>query len=544
MESAPQGTEESQAMSIVPVTDIDKIGIVQDVPDYELPLNAWTYGRNVRFRDGKVEKFRGHNVALDPPSVAPFWLLHTYTAAGDSVWLYAGLTKVFVASGGVHTDITRSVGGDYAATPTGLWNGGIVGGVPVINNGADVPQFWQTPISVGNRLADLTNWPAANRCKVMRSHKEFLIAMNMTESGSSFIHRVRISHPADPGFVPSSWNDTDPTKDAIVKDLTDTESGPVIDGLTLGNVFVVYKERATHGFQPQLGSLFKWRTWPIFESSGILGDHCVCAFDQGARHFVATGEDIIVHNIQTQESILDKRDRRWLNANMSAANFDRSFVVPNLSEQEVWLCVPLEGATWPNLAVVWNRQSNGISFRDLDAASFIALGRIPVDTSSDVWDSDSQPWDSDMTTWDQFTHPPFVRRMLQAKPDGVKFFHLDTTEEFAGETFESYIERTGISTYGRDRFGNLLQDTSQWKIVRSIYPRGAVGPLEVQLATQEEIEGPLTWSTAQVFTPGQSRPCVDFALPCRLFGVRFRSFADTTWTLKGYDIDVEPLGRF
>lgn len=530
---------------LVPIEGLDRIGVVKDVQDYDLPLNAWTDSRNVRLHDGYVEKFRGQLAVFDPPTVAPYWLLHTLTSAEASVWVYAGLGKVYVTDGASHTDITRAVGGDYLATPQGLWNGGVLGGVPILNNGLDDPQYWNPPINVGTRLAVLPNWLANTKARVIRPHGNFLIAMDLTEGGSRFMHRVRISHPANPGAVPSSWDDVDPTTEAIKKDLTDVNNGKVVDGMTLGNQFLVYKEHATHAFQ-YIGGLFKWRNYQLFSNLGILGDNCVTSFEdqqQQQMHFVYSGEDVVVHNGLQAQSVVDRRQRRWLINNVSKTNVDRSFVVPNISENEVWLCVPLEGATFPNHAMVWNIQTNGLTQRDLDEMSFIALGRVPSASSSDSWDADTGTWDSDATPWDEFSHPTFLHRMVAARPASTKLFHLDFTEQFNGSSFEAFIERTGLPVYGIDASGKPLSDVDRGKIVRSIYPKIEGGPVEIQVGMQATKGSTISWSAPKVFTPGQRRPCVDFGISGKLWGMRFRSSGNSTWRLTGLSVDVEPLGN-
>ena len=529
---------------LIPVGEVDQYGVIKDVKPHLLPLNAWSDAKNVRFRDRKIVKLRGQKEIYEPPSVAPYWLMNIELGTGTNAWIYAGLQKVYVVSVATHTEITRAAG-NYAATEDLLWNGGILQGVPILNNGVDVPQSWAHPLSVANDLVNLANWPADHRCRVIRPFKSYLFAMDMTEAGVRFKDRVRISHPADPGSVPTSWDDTSPTTDAIKKTLTDQYQGKVVDGLGLGDVFVAYKDKSTHIFQ-FIGGRFKWANREIFSASGLLAKNCVAAFDEGRMHFVLTGEDVIVHNIQQRTSVIDKREMKWLNANLSTSRFNRSFVVPNLHEGEVWAFLPLTGSEWPNLAMIWNKQGNTITFRDVDLASYADLGIVDEDVSaSDVWDNDTEVWDADFTTWDQFTHPVFVRRITQAKPTATKIFHLEVTEQFNGTSFEAFVERSGIAAYGVDGRGNVESDASMWKLVRSIYPRAKGGPIEVQLGTQDAVESPITWHPAEVFIPGQERPCVDFEAPaCRLWGVRFKTLEDTTWEVEGYDAEVEPLGRY
>lgn len=523
----------------IPVTGLTEVGIVRDVQDYLLPPNAWTDARNVRMIDGKLIRTTGQTPVLDPPSIAPYWLLHCYDASKNSHWLYAGLTKVYDVSSSVHTEITKAAT-TYGATADGLWNGGVLGGLPIINNGVDKPQLW-SPVSAAQKLVDLTNWPATHTAKIVRPFKNFLFALDITEGGTRYIHKMRISHPADPGAVPSSWDDTDPTKDVYTQELSDALSGGLLDCAPLGDVNVLYKERSTWGAQ-FIGGIFKWRLFPMFETSGILDDHCVTVFDEGRQHFVATGEDVLVHNGQQRQSIVDKKTKKWLRANISASNYNRSFCCYDEEQSECWFCFPVEGSSWPNLALVWSTIDGSTTLRELDQASFVALGQIPA-TTSDTWDADLNSWDSDTTDWDIFAHKVFIRQMLQAQPTSVKLLHLDTTQQFSGTSFYAYIERTGLSMSGLTARGQILQDQQQKKLIRGVYIEASGAPFDVQVAMQSRRDGSVTWSAPKTFTPGVDDK-VDFTVNAELYGVRFSSTANASWAINKYEVDVELLGIY
>lgn len=527
---------------LVPVTDLTKYGVIRDVEDYLLPPNAWTDSRNVRLHDGRIERMGGSKAVLDPPSVAPYWLLHTSNAAKQSHWLYAGLTKVYTFTSGAHTDISRAVGGPYAATADGLWNGGLLPGIPVINNSVDAPQMWN-PVSAATPLAILTNWPATDRCAIIRAFKNYLFALDMTVGGTRFPHRLKISHPADPGSVPSSWDETDPTKDVISRDIGDEESYGLVDAVRLGSLMMLYKDRSTH-YAQFIGGTQKWKTDVLFDQSGLLADHCCVAFAQGRQHFLHTGDDVIVHNGQERQSVLEKRDRRWLLSNMDTTNYGRSFCVHYAEQGECWFCFPGAGATWPNLALVYNFLDGDVTFRELDAASFIAPGQIPLETS-DPWDSDAGSWDSDTTPWDELAHQPFVRRLLQAKPDATKLFHLEATSQFNGVDINAYVERTGLDLIGMTPAGEVVRDQRSLRIIRGIWLNATGQPIQVQVAIQAEIGGSIAWQAPQTFTPGVDEKVeFDEGLNTRLFGVRFSMPVAGSCSIQSYRVDVEPTGQF
>ena len=162
-------------------------------------------------------KFTGHSPVFDLPSVAPYWAM-AVPIQSEVFWLYMGLAKGYtVQQSGTHSDITRAAG-DYTGAATDKWNGGVLGGIPVITNGVDAPQSW-SPVSASQQLIDLPNWPANTSCRIIRPFKNFLVAFNITLSSTVSPYKIKWSNPADPGSVPSSWDHPDATKDPVYRDV-------------------------------------------------------------------------------------------------------------------------------------------------------------------------------------------------------------------------------------------------------------------------------------------------------------------------------------
>lgn len=98
-------------MPLVKFPNCGRVGIVKDLSQHELPLEAWTDGANVRFLDGYAQQFLGHAPLYGSPSVAPLHVLPV-NAGGRRWWLYAGAAKVYgvTAVGDVdqHVNLTRT----------------------------------------------------------------------------------------------------------------------------------------------------------------------------------------------------------------------------------------------------------------------------------------------------------------------------------------------------------------------------------------------------------------------------------------------------
>jgi hypothetical protein len=501
----------------------------------------------MRFFDRKAVKFLGHEEVFDPPSVTPHWAMGVVTAT-DQFWIYTSLAKAFGILDGTHGDITRSVGGDYSAGAALGWNGGVLGGIPVINNGVDIPQYWPT-IQLATTLADLTNWPAAERCRVMRPFLNFLIALNIDKGGGTLRpHMVKWSHSADPGTLPDSWDETDATKDAGEAELTDVQSGVILDGLSLGRVFLIYKASSTH-LMRFIGGNFIWAFDPIPTLSGILDTQCVVLVPSGGRrpahHFVATGDDVVIHDGRTPTSVVEDRQRKFIFNSIDTDNANRSFCFSNREFRECWFCFPEKGSTIPTLAAVWSMDDNVTTIREMPGdISFITSGKIIESTPADIWDSDANTWDSDATKWDS-VFSPAAADALACDPTNTKLYQLDRTEQFNGTAFTAYLERIGLAIVGRDRQGNPKVDFERRKMCTRMWPKIVGGPVNIRVGSQELLDGPVTYGTTQSFDPAVDQ-YLDFDPPVtgRLIAVRFETSLNVSWELHGYDLEVKLLGEF
>lgn len=518
-------------MTIVKMPPAGSAGVIIDLPAHELPEGAWSASQNIRFREGSATKFTGHQVAYDPPTVAPYWLLPVQTTT-TYYWLYAGLAKVYAADGTSHYNLTRQTAGvdvDYTGAAANKWNGGTINGVPVLNNGVDAPQMW-SPVSTSQRLQQLTAWPASTTAACIRPFRNFLIALDVTKISVRYPQMVKWSHGADANAVPSSWDETDATKDAGEYELSET-GGEVIDGLALRDTFVVYKSDSAWGMQ-YIGGENIFRFFQIFPTHGILARDCVQAFD--GKHIVLTQGDLIVHDGNAPMSIVDSRMRNWLFGSMDPNYYAQSFIAPNRKKNEMWICFPTSGSSVPNTALVWNWRDNTFAIRELPNASYIAFG--VVDPAEDLtWESDTGTWNSDTTAWDTRSYNPSDPTLLMASPTNTALYQADQTNQFAGTNMTAYVERSGM-TFG---------DMTAIKRVKAIYPRiTATNGTEVSVYVghQMEIGDAISYDGPYTFTVGTDKK-IDCRVTGRLIARKYQTTGDVSWKLNGDDIDVEMAGK-
>ena len=284
--------------------DLGASGWMPDVDPSELPPNAWSDCLNVRFVNGRVEQRQGYLEVARGNKIVPLWLAQHSVGATKYI-IQACAARVFASDGsGTATEITGTA-------PTGdeddKWTGGVLGGILVLTNGVDVPTYWDG--NTANNLVTLTDWTGTERCKALRPFKNYLVALNITKGSTNYPHMVKWSHSADPGALPSSWDETDPAVDAGEQDLADTQD-EIVDGLPLGDIFVIYKERSMYGMQ-FIGAPLIWRFFRLPDNNqGAVARNCVAQTPQG--HVVFSGSDVFLHNGQGVRSLIEGRARQWL----------------------------------------------------------------------------------------------------------------------------------------------------------------------------------------------------------------------------------------
>lgn len=509
---------------IIPVQNVGSLGIIKDLAPHKLPMEAWSDGQNVRFLDDNCVRMLGQSQVFSTPSVVPGFLMNV-PSPSSSFWFYFSLTAAYAYDGGVHTNVTRGSGA-YTATAYRQWNGCLLAGIPIFNNGIDKPQYWAT-LSVGTALADLSNWTSTLRAKVIRSFGPFLVALNLNDDGTLLPQSLQWSHPADPGSVPSSWDYSSAIVDAGRTHLIDVKGGEIHDAGMLGDSLVIYKANSTHIMNyaggPNVMNIRKLR------DSGIVAPRCFALIDAGTKHIVVSQDNVLVHaGSQTVAYPLDGADRRYLFNDMDGTNKVNAFCFDNPAFNEAWFAYPTSGQTYPNKALVWNYRTGKPTFRDFDGMT-ADVGDY-TDSTGTQWNSLSGSWDSQTSQWSTQA----ARRLLYGAPSLTKIFGIDSGYAFGANTPMVFLERTGLVL---EKEG--IKYTGR-KLLKRIWPkyRGSAA-LYVRLGAQEETDDTVTWQSRKLFDSDQKY--LDFEAVGRLPAVRFEIEGNSPGQLEGYDLEFENI---
>ena len=349
-------------MTNLPIRDLGSVGVITDVDPFNLPLNAYTRAKNVRFDQGNIRRSPGFRDVSTVTGFTPVFIHGVYNANGyDTVTVVSEDFDVYNFSNGAITlDYNSSASVSPAqVTATSLAN------VQYLNR-EDLAPIYRTPSQ--SNFSPLINWPAGYTCKSLRSFGDFLIAMNTDEGGSAFPTRVRFSDIALANQAPSTWDETDVTKSAGFNDLAQMNT-PIIDGQTLGSNFLIYSSDQVW-LMEFVGGTFIFNFRKLFNDAGVVNQNCIVEVE--GKHYVFDQDDIYVTDGVSIQSIVDGRVKDYIYSGIDTSAYNKCFVQFDQAREEIYFCykssddmAEFTNGDGCNRAAVYNYRSNTWSFMDL-----------------------------------------------------------------------------------------------------------------------------------------------------------------------------------
>jgi len=507
---------------LLQIHNLGHSGVVSDRDPTVLPLEAISYGENYKVVNDKIVS--AYNDKLTVTQTITQACGHVFWAPNTSFYITMARTLAAVYNGSAWSNITDT-GGYAAAIGTDqelLWTHCMIGNIPIVNNPQVWPSYW-SPQQTTQVLQPL-NFNAGNtwkfltyHAKVIRSHNNFLFALNLTEGATVYPTSYRWSHPADVNGLPYTWDETDLA--AIAGKASIGVGGDIIDGMTLRDAFVIYSRTAITVLD-YVGGEFIWSSRTLTTSHGLLAVNCVIEVN-GVHYFMSVG-DIMANDGNSVTSILSNRIKDNFVATMSPTKYANSFVCSNLLTKEIWFCYPEIGNTYPSKAIVLNYEFNTLTQRTLIQRPYATFGpqltaQISWTTVADTWDSIGTPWGSDLSASSTNT-------IVAANTSGDLY------------SLEIY-DVTNIQGTIAEREGIIVNDQMQVFTTTSVYPNiTSTGSVWIQLGAQDFAGYPVRWQTASLFTPSTMRKVEQRATGSLL---AWRVFSDgaTPFTLTGLDIE-------
>ena len=536
-------------MALIPLENAGQTGIVQDIQPWQLPINAWSDGNNVRMENGSVLKCKGYSSVMATCPVAPYHVVYLKDASGNKYWIACGLAAVHVYDVGATTwsDITRSAGA-YAATASEGWTSTVIGGVVILNNFIDAPQFWAITAATGlpstaTVLADLTNWTSTDRCKSMRAFRSFLVSLNIEDKSVGVLKQSRVvkwSTEAAIQTVPSSWDENDATVDAGEYELADTK-GAILDGLPLRDTFMIYKDDAVYSMT-YVGTPFIFSFRQLSPSVGILSKNCVAEFDGG--HFLFGNGDLYLNDGQKITSLLPHKMRDHVFSILDGDFLEKSFVVADYGRTEMLACFVSADSVSNQCdkALIWNWVNNTFSIRNIPELADIGYGSVKNEAAYTTWaalGATTPTWSTATGAW-ATSWENVENVLLFASPTDTKLYRdgVGNKEDTANMT--AYIERTGLTFTAQNN-----PDQSTVKRIKAIWPKMTVtnsDTVNFYVGTQMSTEEGVSWKGPFAFNP-DTQSKVSCRASGKLYGVKIETTTDTDWRLEGLEFELEDAGR-
>ena len=506
-------------------------GIAPDAPSFNLPDGVWSDSRNVRYRDGAVEKVRG--IANIFGSLSATALFCVPVVKDDySYWVYGrggtiGTGTVYSTNGTTHANIDGPV--SLSAADDLNMTGGNYHGFVILNDGTSCPQSWLPNDLQSNNLTSLSAWPSDITARLVRPFKDFLFAADITTSAVRNQRLLRWSDAGAQGALPGSWDFTDPTNQAGITELGQNQDG-IIELAQMRDSLMIYTPNTTWNCEYIQGAdVFGFRQ--LFSQSGLLTTDCIGVL--GPRHLVVTDSDIAIHDGQSVESIINERTRRWFFNRLSTTRYQRTFVVIDQLNREVLVCFPESGVDWPNLALVWNWTNNTWQPRDLGfnmscGSSGFLPPVLPLVYDNLAGTIDALTGDIDQLGIDR---NPAIRKTLFFNSAAKSAYQGDRGESHDGATMTAYATREGLSL--------TVADVGKIKRVIQVLPRiiGTTGDsISIYIGTRPSIDAAINWSGPYPFVIG-----VDYKIDCRLSGrvidLRIEYAGSNTFRCAGFDVE-------
>lgn len=547
-------------MSVFSIEQLGYRGVFPDMPSYELDPASFSLCSNARFNTKGVMSIFAHSLRMLEKPLADSYGVFFYESATDKYWISCDTVSVIAHNGTAQTDLITLTN---PMDPQHKWNGGQFNGGIVVNNAMNIPQWWD---GVAATMVDLDAWPADVTCRVIRPFKNFLMMLDVTEADDRYSNMVWWSQPADPNLPPSSWDYTDDTKLSGRQPIAQS-GGSVIDGMPLGDTFVVYKADSVWGMSlTTIPDVF--RIYNISDAFGCATVNGVVSFPGG--HVVLTRNDVVVHQGTGEfRSILDSRAKEYLFSHLDDSSINNCFLTKQELYHEIWVCFPdfipddpADGETESQIAarirrsvsctkaLTWNWDTGSIGIRDLSNVHAADIGFVRQNLN-DQWDSEVVlDWESLDDRWNSSFPNSDGKQLVMVGQVPTKAFMLMDALDPNVAIPEFSVERTGLGIYGQKSDGSLRISTEIRKLVRGMFLRGTVsGSAQVYLQgiTQS------TPSATPVYRPekliSSTRLRRDFLFNTCVYGYRIRvSFpreriGSVVFTSLSFDVEQAGLTR-
>lgn len=541
----------------------------------QLPAQVWDEAKNVTFRHGITKKVTGYEQGfgktgvLNDSSVYPESILslrddtQTYYWWAYSAFNEAGEASIYrIVSEAYHIDVTPPT--TIRKAPGYKWSNDSINAVPYFTYAQ--PFKWDGV----NKFERYKYFPDHIKVKMLRTYKNFHIGMNFdtvdfdpsappTGWGSSITdptereayaktfgpwntgqHQNAIWWSSDVigKDVDVAWSDADPTKSSGWNFLGGG-GGPIIDGKTMRDSFMIYRERSVWQMT-YVGGINVFAFKEVFTDAGCLGKDCVAEIE--GQHYVVGQSDVYVHNGVQKKSIADGITRKEIFDAIDPDYINNVFIATKYQDKELWVCVPeantnINGKC--NIAYVYNWEEATWSRRDIPNSLCSVYTILSISEDNITWQAPSEAasWNESVETWNDssFKYNPsqwglaFGGTLADGSGGAIYTSIKDPTED--GKNFEAVIEKKWMD----------MGDRTQYKTINKVYPMVREGVVDCYISGTSTIMESPTWKYIGEFDP-MKRMHLSCHATGRFLHMKFVIKDTSRAELRGYAVDFKKSG--
>jgi hypothetical protein len=537
-------------MPIVKARSLSKYGIITDVDPYDLPPEAFSFGYNVRFRNGRVSRapvFRSAKV-LTGASDPRFVYATNPTSGLDQLFVCYRDGRVFLTTASSETDY--SVSGYTPSTSDAVWSGCHLADVTYLNKADRVPWYIT---GASSAYTALPNWDSTWRAQLLRSCGGALVALNVTKGATTYPTMVKTSSVPLSGAVPASWDETNPATNATENILAELD-GPIVDAQGFGNNLVIYGHNQAWLMQKVTGfEIFDYYKLP-FQKGAINAN---CSVEVDGKHFVMGPDDIWVHDGVSEKSICDMRVREFIFASINTTKTSLCFVSHNPLLKEIAFCfvsgdrgVSFMNTTGCNRQAVYNYVNDTWTFDDLpsvysstSANLSVALTYSTVSSTYAAIGGSYQGQEGGYKRTPVYVGDSNTTYTLSTSLYAFDLFGEGSTVAFSVDTNAtkgSHLERDGIHLDSLFEDGQL----SDYYLIKSVWPLARVDDnantaLNIAFGSADYFGQTATFDGPSMTYDGVGEYQLDYNMAGRFLSMTLDYNDYTTFSLSGFDLAVD-----
>lgn len=540
-------------MTISSLRKLGQLGVNTDVDPLELPLGSFTMAVNARFEYGSISRGPVFNTGSSLSNSAPKYVVSYKTLSGSDSLIICNADGTMQSWTPGGTEVSMTATGWSAAAFDQPYTSCISNNMVYINRPDRQPWYMQK----GNtQFTVLPVWPTTWRCAALRSYNGQLIALNVTQGGVQYPSMVAWSDYTVWDSWPQYWtaSATNAAGSNVLPDLGD----PLVDGLALRNVFILYSQMETWLMQ-SVGQPLIFSFARLFDNNyGLISQNCVVEVSN--IHYVFGLDKIWKHDGYTPQDISSGRVKDFIYHSIDLANSSQFFVTHQPRLAEVMFCYrstdsscafPINGTTnyqGCNRAAVYNYRADTWYFYDLPYVTNAGYsGLAPGMTYAG---EGSASYASAGGSYSSYGDPARLGlyMTIQGTTGGAKINSFELQGSVYASGLVDLPATAPVSLYvsqlDLDEVGAKLRG---YKVLKSIYPMGRIDPgaqpIMFDFGSGDYPNSPPPVLGTPMSFDGSSLYKLDFMTAGRYMSMQITFNDYRNFSLSGLDVDFEITGN-